>query len=693
MAKNINKKRGSKDEKVFYKTTPKAQRKRNESFGWKKDAQGNVKRKKPKRNRENELIWIYKQGQGNFWFVDMIDEKTWEKLGYFVHELKKLDAFEGDEVAFELQYFKWKAEAVIKKVLKRSEHLIVGTLKIGKTYAFVITENPLVKNDIFIPGKHIGGYADGSRVAVQILKWEGKNPEGRIIESLEALPEGREDIYKIAFEMGARRSFGDSVKQEVKKLSKKLDESALSGRKDYRKLLTYTIDGAESKDLDDAISIEKLSSGYRLYVHIADVTHYVTENTALDREARKRGTSIYLCDQVIPMLPAELSNGLCSLHPGEDKLTLTCEIEVDTSGKIVETAVYESVIHSDFRLTYREIDEMLSGKLHTGEELQFGNIFSVELYENITTLSELKDILSKYKYAKWVLDFDFPETKVVLDAAGKPVEYKRYERYNSYKIIEECMVLANEAVSRMFTKYPFLYRVHELPDEEDVEKFGKIIASVDTSITLPKPQSIKPKHFQQILELLKKSPRLEYFQKLLLRSLSKARYSEKNFGHFGLALDFYSHFTSPIRRYPDLQIHRIMKEIVSKTYGNERKKHYEEILPKIARRSSETAERAEKMEYKVRDMMACKFMADKVGERFTGKISGMIEKGFFVELENTIEGFIEFWFTGFQFESETFTIMESHTWKQLHFWDEVQVKLSHIDEQRMRLEFEIVSVV
>lgn len=280
------------------------------------------------------------------------------------------------------------------------EHLIVGTLKIGKTYAFVITENPLVKNDIFIPGKHIGGYADGSRVAVQILKWEGKNPEGRIIESLEALPEGREDIYKIAFEMGARRSFGDSVKQEVKKLSKKLDESALSGRKDYRKLLTYTIDGAESKDLDDAISIEKLSSGYRLYVHIADVTHYVTENTALDREARKRGTSIYLCDQVIPMLPAELSNGLCSLHPGEDKLTLTCEIEVDTSGKIVETAVYESVIHSDFRLTYREIDEMLSGKLHTGEELQFGNIFSVELYENITTLSELKDILSKYKYAK-----------------------------------------------------------------------------------------------------------------------------------------------------------------------------------------------------------------------------------------------------------------------------------------------------
>jgi len=679
------------------------------------------KKKKEKRNPENELTGIYKQGQWNFGFVDTVDEKTWEKQWYFCHESKKLDAFEGDEVAFELQYFRGKPEALIKKVIKRSEHLIVGSLQIAKGCAFVLSKNPLVKTDIFIPGKHIGGYTNGSQVAVQIIKWEWKNPEGRIVESLADLPTWREDIYRIAFEWWARKSFSESVKAEVKNLPKKIEESDVKQRKDLRNILTYTIDGAESKDLDDGISIEKIEEWYKLYVHIADVTHYVRENSALDREARKRGTSIYLCDQVIPMLPSELSNGLCSLHPGEDKLTLTCEIEIDTHWNMKNTSVYESIIHSDFRLTYREIDEivkphpnpLLKEREQASESqewiqplspwgeriqewgliwdtLQFWWIITEKLLKNIQNLESLTDILSKYKYNKWVLNFEFPETKIILDDQGNPIEYKKSERYGSYKIIEECMVLANEAVSRQFAKYPFLYRVHELPDEEDIEKFAKIIESVDSSIVIPKTKWIKPKHFQQILEELKKSPKLQYFQKLLLRSLTKARYSEKNFGHFGLALDFYSHFTSPIRRYPDLQIHRIMKEIVTKKYNPERKEHYQNILPKVATRSSETAERAEKMEYKVRDFMACKYMDDKVGQEFTGKISGMIEKGFFVELPNTIEGFIEFWFSGLEFNAENFTILQTATAKELHFGSEVQVRLSHIDEQRMRLEFELV---
>lgn len=693
MAKNIKKHSQKKREKTFYASTPK--KKRNE-----------------KRNPEKELTWIYKQGQGNFGFVDRVDEKTWEKQGYFVHESKKLDAFEGDEVAFEIQYFKGRPEAIIKKVLKRSEHLIVGKLKIGKQFAFVISENAKVKNDIFIPGKHIGGYPDGARVAVQILKWEGKNPEGRIIESLESLPKWREDIYKIAFEMGARKSFSDRIQADLKKFSEHISSKDLSYRRDMRKLLTYTIDGAESKDLDDAISIEKTENGYILYVHIADVVHYVRENSSLDREARKRGTSIYLVDQVIPMLPQKLSNGLCSLHPGEDKLTLTCEMEIDSEGKIVHSSVYESVIQSDFRLTYREIDKILTpilnpfpseekgaaaSSLLSGENwercyiwdsLQFGWILTQELLENITLLKEFTDILQKKSQQRGNLDFDFPETKIILDDAWVPQEYKKYERFDSYKIIEECMVLANQSIARQFSKVPFLYRVHEDPDEEDVESFIMRIQKLwDAQIS----QSFQstPKFFQKILEYLKSSPRLEKFQKLLLRTLSKARYSEKNFWHFGLALEYYSHFTSPIRRYADLQIHRIIKEAIRKKYNSERKNYYKDILPKVALRCSETSERAEKMEYRVRDMLACKFMQDKIGDVFHGKISWMIEKWFFVELENTIEGFIEFGFTGYEFNAESFTLMQIATWKELHFWDEVQVKLVEVDMERYRIEFEL----
>lgn len=721
--------------KVYYASTPKKDRFLSKS--------GMITEK---RNYSNELVGIYKQLQW-FGFVDVVDETSWEKKGYFVHETKKLDAFEGDEVAFEVQSFRGREEATIKKVLKRSEHLIVGTLKMGKTFAFVIAKTSHIKSDIFIPGKFIGGFTDGARVAVQIIKWEGKNPEGRIIEALADLPEGREDIYEIAFEMGARRSFSEKIKAEIYHLPKKITPEILSSRKDMRNMLTYTIDGAESKDLDDAISILPLDKGeisegqrgWKLFVHIADVSHFVREDGELDREARKRGTSIYLVDQVIPMLPAELSNGLCSLHPGEDKLTLTCEMEINMQWKVAHAQVYESVILSDYRLTYREIDEILQpislikgedlgeswdNRLTLWDSLQFWGILTPELQKNIVLLKELTDILWKNTKARGALDFDFPETKIILDEAGKPIEYKKYERYDSYKIIEECMVLANESVAKLYAKYPFLYRIHEKPDNEDIEKFMKIIETVDSSL------GNSQKSFQSLLETLKASPKLEPFQRLLLRSLAKARYSEKNMGHFGLALDFYSHFTSPIRRYPDLQIHRIMKEIITpptasqlspstkgtnraskvslmegdvtsvtegvaiviqkNTLTPDRKSHYQEILPKVARRSSETADRAEKMEYKVRDMLACKYMSNKIGEVFIGKISGMIEKGFFVELPNTIEGFIEFGFSGYSFSIENYTIIQQKTGATLQFGDEVSVKVLWVDNERYRVEFELV---
>lgn len=660
------------EKKTFYKSTAKKDTTKNKF--------GNTTKK---RNPDNELVGIYKQGQWAFGFVDTVNEETWEKKGYFTHESKKLDAFEGDEVAFEVQHFRGREEALVTKVLKRSEHLIVWKLKVGKTYAFVVSDNPKIKSDIFIPGKHIWGYTDWSQVAVQILRWEWKNPEGRIIESLWNLPTWREDIYKIAFEMWARKSFSPAVMAETKELKSYISESDLKYRKDCRDVLTYTIDGAESKDLDDAISLEKVDGGHILYVHIADVSHYVVENTPLDREARKRGTSIYLADQVIPMLPTEISNGLCSLHPGEDKLTLTCEMHISNSGQMTKSEVYNSVIISDYRLTYKEIDEFVSGKLKAQDELLFWEKISEYLLENIQDLKKLTDILGKNTKNRGSLDFDFPETKIVLDDAWNPIEYKKTTRYGSYKIIEECMVLANESVSKQFQKYPFLYRIHEDPDGEDVEKFTKMLETVIPDVDIPWD-------FPSILALLQWDSKLQYLQKLLLRSLSKARYSEKNLGHFGLALKFYSHFTSPIRRYPDLQIHRIIKEVARGKFGQDRKEYYEEILPKIARRSSDTADRSEKMEYKVRDMLACKYMADKIWEEFTWNISGMIEKWFFVELPDTIEWFIDYGMTWLS-HNPTLMCIENHDGtKKLHFWSEVSVRLIDIDTSRMRLEFELV---
>jgi len=397
--RELSSKQKKTEKRTFYKSTAKKDTTKNK-FG------NRVK----KRNPDNELVGIYKQGQWAFGFVDTLDEKTWEKKWYFTHESKKLDAFEGDEVAFEVQHFKGREEAQITKVLKRSEHLIVWKLKVGKTYAFVVSDNPLIKSDIFIPGKYIGGYTDGSEVAVQILKWEWKNPEGRIIESLWNLPKGREDIYKIAFEMWARKSFSPAVMGETKELKLYISESDIKYRKDCRDLLTYTIDGAESKDLDDAISLELTDTWYILYVHIADVSHYVRENTPLDREARKRGTSIYLVDQVIPMLPPEISNGLCSLHPWEDKLTLTCEMHISKSWHMTKSEVYNSVIISDYRLTYKEIDEFVSWDIKVQDNLLFWEKVSHSLLENIQNLKTLTDILSKNTENRGSLDFDFPET-------------------------------------------------------------------------------------------------------------------------------------------------------------------------------------------------------------------------------------------------------------------------------------------
>ncbi len=660
-----------KKQKTFYRSTPK-------------------KNKKEKRNPENEIHGIYKQAQWNFGFVDTIDAETGKKQWYYVHESKKLDALEGDEVAFEVQRFRGKPEAIIKKVLKRSERLIVGTLQIQNSFGFVTTENQYVQTDIFIPGKSLKWYESGDRVGVQIINWKWKKPEGRIMEKIPKTWEKWADIMRIALEWGARITFPEKVMSEVRNFSDTVSKEEINKRRDMRNKLTFTIDGADSKDLDDAISIEKTQEGnYKLFVHIADVAHYVAEDSELDREARKRGTSIYLVNQVIPMLPPELSNGLCSLHPWEAKLTLTCEMTVNQKGHILNSEVYESVIDSNYRLTYKDVQSMITPDEKI-EELEFWRDISKELWDNISTLHELKKTLEKYKNSKGVLHFDFPETKIEVDENENPIRFYEYERYESHKIIEECMILANEAVAQKYQKYPFLYRVHESPDEEDVEKFALLLKKFDVDVELT---DISSKSFQNILKAIEWNPKSGALQKMLLRTLMKARYSEKNHGHFGLASSHYSHFTSPIRRYPDLQIHRIMKEILQSEQGNisiKRKEYYKEILPKVAIKSSDREVLSEKLEYRVRDYMAVKYMKDKVWEKFTAKISGMIEKWFFVELPNTIEGFVSFSLSGMSYDAENFMVWNPITGDEYTFWDEVEVELIRADSQTLRLDFGLV---
>jgi len=634
--------------------------------------------------REKQKVWVYQQGRGNFGFVDIVE--NWEKKGFYVHETKKADAFPGDEVYFYTKVYRNKEEAVITGVKQRSELLVVGKLQLQKSFGFVIPESQYMPADIFVPGKFLNGVIDGQRVGVQIVKWKWKNPEGRIVEILPAITEKSGRVLGIALEWGARITFPWKVLEDTKKYNGDIPKQEQDLRKDYRESLTFTIDGADSKDLDDALSIQKKSNGdFLLSVHIADVAHYVTENSELDREARKRGTSIYMVNRVIPMLPESLSNGLCSLHPWEPKRTLTCEILVDSTWHTKQSKVYESIIQSDFRLTYNEVQSILD-KNHDGD-LDFGWETSPELITALENLSELKRILSAYKNNKWVLHFDFPETKIEVDDKEFPIRFYEYERYESHKIIEECMILANEAIAYQFQKYPFLYRVHETPDEEDVEKFVALLKRFEIDIDVP---DISPKTFQKILMAIQWNPKESALQKMLLRTLMKARYSEKNFGHFGLASKFYSHFTSPIRRYPDLQIHRIIKETIHDSFTQERKDHYQEILPKVAMRSSDREVLSERIEYRVRDYMAVQYMKDKIGQEFEAKVSGMIEKWFFVELPNTIEGFIEFWLSNLSYDAENFCVFNPITGDEYTFGDEVSVTLIRADQESLRMDFELV---
>lgn len=664
------------------------------------------------------IEWIYSQWKWDFWFVDVV----WLDKWYFVFWNNAWWAFDWDKVKARVKIFKWKSEAVILDVIERKQELIVWKFQSRDKFGFVIPNNKLIKSHIFVPGNKSMDAKDQDIVWVQITKWTGKNPEWTIREILWKTWDKKIDLLSIIIEWWARLKFWNKISEYLEKFKSDIPEHIIKYRKDLTELFTFTIDWEDAKDLDDAISIEKLTppphtsgtplengrnENYKLYVHIADVSYYVIEKSELDIEAYKRATSIYLVDRVIPMLPEKLSNDLCSLNPNTNKLTLTCEMLINNNWKIIKEEVYESVINSNYRLTYKEIDEILTspptpllqekGVINSpspvGEgargrgSLTFWWKVTNELIEKLKISDELKEKITNFKKLAGVLNFDFPETKIELDEEGNLSEIKMYPRYNSNKIIEEFMISANESVSKKFSSIPFLYRIHEEPKDESLINLQKTLNLFEINFVFKKGDT---KEFSELLKIISKQEqsRKMFLEKIILRTLSKAVYSKENFGHFWLWLSFYSHFTSPIRRYPDLQIHRIIKEKLAWKLDKKRLAHYESILEKVSNHTSDKERKAEKLEYKVRDYYIVKYYKDKIWEEFDWVITWVIPKWFFVWLKNTAEWFVELTRSDFNEELQEHT--ELKTWNKYRLWDKIRVKLIEADEQLLRLNFEII---
>lgn len=647
----------------------------------------NILNKEKKENLET-IIWIYSQAKDwQYWFVDVIDLPKW----YFVHPKNKLTAMDWDTVEAFIKDFNWRQEAEIIRVLERKKWLIVWVYQQSKgNFWFVIPKNENIKNDIFVASTNAFWAHSGDIVWVEITKFTAKNPEWVIKEIISKkwnLDKREEEILTIAVEMWAKITFPEEALNNLKNVSEKIEEKEFSKRKDLRKLFTFTIDWADAKDLDDAVSLEILENGdYLLYVSIADVSHYVAENSALDKEALERWTSIYLADRVIPMLPEKLSNNLCSLNPYTDKLALTCEIHIwAKTWHTVKSKVYESIINSDFRLTYEEVDKIVKNEIKSWEELMFRWIASQKLIETINQADSLKNIILEHREKVWILNFDFPETYISFDDKWEPNWVKEYPKYDSNKLIEVFMVSANEAVAKQFSQIPFLYRIHEEPKNFDISDLEEKLRLFWVKF---KFKDVTTLEFAQLLEKFKnlEETKKRFLEKMTLRTLTQAIYSNVNFWHFGLWLQFYSHFTSPIRRYPDLQIHRIIKEFLNGKFDEKRKSHYLDILPKVAKQSSERERLSEKLEYKVRDYFIVKYYKNKIWQEFDAVISGLISKWIFVALQDTAEWFVEIKNWNFDEKNQTMKVKS----KKYTLWQDLRVRLVNADEKLLRLDFEII---
>ena len=556
----------------------------------------------------------------------------------------------------------------------------------------MISDNPKFSKDIFIPRKEAAGIKNGDKVIVVITDYGSgnKNPEGKIKENLGNIRTPGTDILAIVKSFGIPSEFPEKVMKQAQRVPDHVLDADRDGRLDLRHLQTVTIDGEDAKDLDDAISLTKEGDIYHLGVHIADVSNYVQYNSALDREALKRGTSVYLADRVVPMLPERLSNGICSLNQGEDRLALSCLMDINEKGKVVSHQIAETVINVNERMCYTDVKNILED---TDEEAK-------KRYEALIPMffmmKELSGILRNSRHHRGSIDFDFPESKIILNAAGKAIDVKPYEANVATKIIEDFMLMANETVAQEYCteEIPFVYRTHDNPDPEKVESLLTLLHNQGVKIQKAK-EEITPKEIQQIIESIEGLPNEAMISRLVLRSMKQAKYTTECSGHFGLAAKYYCHFTSPIRRYPDLQIHRIIKDNLRGRLMREgRTEHYAEILDEVARQSSVCERRADEAERESDKLKKAEYMSYHLGEEFEGIISGVTGWGLYVELPNTVEGLVHVNTLRddyYVFDQESYELRGEMTKKVYKLGDKVRVRVAEADKMLKTVDFELVS--
>ncbi|WP_036730240.1 ribonuclease R [Peptoniphilus mikwangii] len=627
----------------------------------------------------------YGKVQGNekgFGFLLQDDEDV------FISENNMNSALNGDEVVVKVLDRKAgdSIEGKIILIVKRSNEKVVGTFQNCQKFGFVVPDDNKISFDIFVSKKDFLGAKDGQKVLVKIEKWPEKNkkPEGKIIKIFGYEGEKEVDILSIAASLNLPMEFSNSALSLAKSIPTFVAEKDLKDRLDLRDITTFTIDGADSKDFDDAVSIEKLENGgYRLGVHIADVSHYVKESDEIDKNAYERGNSVYLIDKVIPMLPEELSNGICSLNEGVDRLTLSVIIDLDNNAKVIEHQIVPAVIRSSKRLIYDNVSDLIEKNIVDESVLN--------IKDDLLLMNELALKLRKRRMDRGSIDFDFPEAKITVDNNGRPTDIRREERRSANKLIEEFMLLCNETVAEQYfwMELPFIYRIHEEPDEEKIENLNKILRHLGLKLNT---QNLDSKEVQSLIEKVKGKEFELFVSTLILRSMKKARYSEQNDIHFGLAAKYYSHFTSPIRRYADLTIHRIIKDSIKNKLTTGRINYFENVLSDFAKHISATERLAQDAERMVESVKMAEYMSDRIGEEYPAILSSITSFGMFAQLENTIEGLISYQSLSdyFEYNEEEYSAVGRDTGKVYNIGDKITVKVVNTNITRGTIDFEIV---
>ena len=648
--------------------------------------------RRKKENLENCLSGTFRGNEKGFGFVKLEGEDD----EVYISRGNTKDALNGDKVLIKIineDIETNRREGKIVKTVQHKRDEIVGTFTKRKNFGFVVPDDIGFNTDIFISKKNFNKAKNNQKVVAKITKFPqgNRSAEGKIIEIIGHIDEAGVDMLSLVKEYNLPYEFPDDVIKEATAIKEEISKKDIPNRLDLREKNIFTIDGEDAKDLDDAIYVEKLQNGnYELGVNIADVSYYVKENSKLDKEAITRGTSIYMLDRVIPMLPKELSNGICSLNAKEDRLCISVICEIAQNGEVISSDIRKSIINVKERMSYTDVQKILDGK----------DKKVLKRYENYITefklMEELAKILKARREGAGSLDLDIPESKVVLDKNGYAIDIKKYEIYFANEIIEQFMLTANEIVAEKFywLEAPFIYRVHETPDIEKINTLNKFLFNFGYKIKGNK-EKIYPKAFAEILEKIKGKEEEKVVSNLILRTLKVARYESENKGHFGIASKYYCHFTSPIRRYPDLFIHRIISKYIEKNYTLTEKEleKYAEQATKYAQISSEREKIAQKVEREAVEIKKAEYMQNKIGNEYQGIVSGITAFGMFVELENTVEGLIKFEDLGneyFIYNDENKTLIGEHTKKVYKIGDKVKIKVIYADKQLRRINFKLI---